>query len=116
GVYETDLDNSNVGTLSFNDLFFYDGDMEIDESRNVPSRSQITTNYIYSIFDELENDFPYYVTKSTFGTASDNTVMPMYEFIPPAPMRSADDVDKYPKVFVLAGIHGHEQENIVATA
>lgn len=116
GVYETDLDNSNVGTLSFNDLFFYDGDMEIDESRNVPSRSQITTNYIYSIFDELENDFPYYVTKSTFGTASDNTVMPMYEFIPHAPMRSADDVDKYPKVFVLAGIHGHEQENIVATA
>src|SRR5699024_6039188 len=116
GIYETEGDSDNNGSSLKNNLFFYDELLTVDEERELPSRSEITANYIYNIFDDLLDDFPGYVTRETFGTASDGTTMYEYHFKPPSPLRSADDTGEYPKVFVIAGIHGHEQENVVATA
>src|SRR5699024_562236 len=116
GIYETEGDSDNNGSPLKNNLFFYDKLLTVDEERELPSRSEVTANYIYNIFDDLLDDFPGYVTRETFGTASDGTTMYEYHFKPPSPLRSADDTGEYPKVFVIAGIHGHEQENVVATS
>lgn len=116
GIYGVEGGNNKGDSSLKNNLFFYDDLLLVDEERSVPSQSEITSSYIYDIYDDLVADYPSYVTKDVFGTASDDSTMYRYDFKPPSPLRSADDTGEFPKVFVLAGIHGHEQENIVAVA
>src|SRR5699024_8940329 len=66
GVYSVEGEEENTNTCSTEGLFMYNERVDIVEEREVSTRSNITTSYIYDIYDGLLNDFPHYITKSEF--------------------------------------------------
>src|SRR5690625_2603222 len=98
------------------DLFIHDKYFEVDETRSVPDVSAINMDYIYNIFDNLVDDFPSAVSRELFGVASDGSDIFMYEINPPKLFNSPSDISEFPKIYVQAGIHGHEWGSVLTVA
>src|SRR5690625_2538029 len=120
GLYHVDgrnpFDNNRSRNTSSSNLFIHDDYLNLNEDRSVPSRSEITSDYIRGIFDDLVDEFPNRVTRSLFGIASDDSDIFMYEVKPPQLFNDAGGLNDFPKVFIHAGIHGHEWGSVLTVA
>ena len=116
GLYLVNDNLSDNDNLLGNDLFIHEKYVDVNVNEEVPSRNEITSDYIYNIFDSLVSDFSSYVSRKTFGEASDGSDIYMYEFIPPKLSSNSSNLTPAKKIYVQAGIHGHEWGSILTVA
>lgn len=71
---------------------------------------------IYSIYDNLVNNFPEYVTKTLLGNDSSGLPIYKYDFNPEIPENQTSFDFKKIKILVTSAVHGYEQLSAWSTA
>lgn len=106
---------SNDGDFSKPNFIITDsvGNFEADEPDINPINTELNTDYVYGICDELVSQYPEYVSK-ILGTHED-TGLPIYEYHFVPPKTHGEISYDFPKIYIQAGIHGHEWGSVLTT-
>src|SRR5699024_3874510 len=96
---------------------------EVFNGPTIPNRDNTTEDPIYeityrgwqSLYDDLMEKFPNYITRTLLGSDQDDNPIYKYDFIPEKTPNHVngidfDDSNEYFKIFLTTGSHGHEKE------